>query len=259
MLCASYLFPKRRGWFWARLRLGLLDRLDTLRRRPEPGRLKEGILDLSSFVFRCTGCSDPEMSPKLFRLSLITCSSHEILNEDSRFWLVSCISCRLRRLHEHNIFRHRISKDLKSSRANLICKFLTQLEFRDKSLTRSSRKLQQFLSTHWNDPVIEAMERLAWSWLILLNHDTWNACQDHDKIMARSSRSWQDLDKITMICHGSYQGYHVKNSIKPFSVIDRIPTSWKACLWMWRAKIISEISKNKRQIASKIWNKVWNV
>ena len=39
---------------------------------------------------------------------------------------------------------------------------------------------------------------------IIANHDTWNACQDHGKIMARS---WQVLDKITMVCHDSYQGY----------------------------------------------------
>ena len=44
------------------------------------------------------------------------------------------------------------------------------------------------------------------------------------KIMARSC-------EITMICHGSYQSYHVKNSIEPFADIDRLP-SWKACLWM---------------------------
>ena len=43
------------------------------------------------------------------------------------------------------------------------------------------------------------------------------------------ARSWQDLDRITMVCNGSYQGYHVKNSFKPFSGIDRVP-SWKACL-----------------------------
>ena len=61
---------------------------------------------------------------------------------------------------------------------------------------------------------------------IMANYDTWNACQDLGKIMARS---WQDLDKITVVCHDSYQGYHVKNSIKPFSVIDRVP-NWKACL-----------------------------
>ena len=56
---------------------------------------------------------------------------------------------------------------------------------------------------------------------IMANHDTWNTCQDHDKIMTRSS---QDLDKITMVCHGPYQGHHVRNrrSIEPFSVI--VPT-----------------------------------
>ena len=47
----------------------------------------------------------------------------------------------------------------------------------------------------------------------MANHDTSNACQDHGM--------------ITMVCLDSYQGYHVKNSIKPFSVIDRVPTSWK--------------------------------
>ena len=39
---------------------------------------------------------------------------------------------------------------------------------------------------------------------IMANHDTWNACQDHGKIMARSwqdhgkimARSWQDHGKI---------------------------------------------------------------
>ena len=50
---------------------------------------------------------------------------------------------------------------------------------------------------------------------IMANHDTSNACQDHGK--------------VTVVCHGSCQGYHVKNSIEPFSVIDRVP-SWKACL-----------------------------
>ena len=53
----------------------------------------------------------------------------------------------------------------------------------------------------------------------MANHDTWNSCQDHGKIMARS---WQDLGKITMVCHGPCQGYHVKNSIEPFSVIVRV-------------------------------------
>ena len=53
----------------------------------------------------------------------------------------------------------------------------------------------------------------------MANHDTWNACQDHGKIMARS---WQDLGKITMVCHGPCQGYHVKSSIEPFSVIVRV-------------------------------------
>ena len=48
--------------------------------------------------------------------------------------------------------------------------------------------------------------------------------------MERLPRSWQDLNKVTMVCHGSYQEYQVKNSIKPFSVIDRVPTNWKACL-----------------------------
>ena len=48
---------------------------------------------------------------------------------------------------------------------------------------------------------------------IMANHDTWNAFQDHGKIMARS---WQDLDKITMVCYDSYQGYHVESLIKPF-------------------------------------------
>ena len=47
--------------------------------------------------------------------------------------------------------------------------------------------------------------------------------------MVPLSRSWQDLDKIIMVCHCSYQGYHVKYSIEPLSVINRVP-SWKACL-----------------------------
>ena len=37
---------------------------------------------------------------------------------------------------------------------------------------------------------------------IMANHDTWNACQDHGKIMARS---WQDLGKIL---GGSWQDNH---------------------------------------------------
>ena len=35
---------------------------------------------------------------------------------------------------------------------------------------------------------------------IMANHDTWNACQDHGKIMARS---WQDHGKTTMVTHVS--------------------------------------------------------
>ena len=56
------------------------------------------------------------------------------------------------------------------------------------------------------------------------------------------SRSWQDLDKITMVCHGSYQGYHVKNSIEPFSVIGRVLVgihrffSWKACRHVYESR-----------------------
>ena len=46
---------------------------------------------------------------------------------------------------------------------------------------------------------------------IMANHDTWNACQDHDKIM-------EDHGKITMVCCGSYQGYHVKSSIEPNNI-----------------------------------------
>ena len=53
---------------------------------------------------------------------------------------------------------------------------------------------------------------------IMASHDTWNACQDHDKIMARSwqdhgkimARSWQDLGKITMVRHVNfYQWYNL--------------------------------------------------
>ena len=35
---------------------------------------------------------------------------------------------------------------------------------------------------------------------IIANHDTWNACQD--------------LDKIAIVYQDSYQGCHVKNSMK---------------------------------------------
>ena len=49
----------------------------------------------------------------------------------------------------------------------------------------------------------------------MANHDTWNACQDHGKIMARS---WQDNHGLSWFC----QGYHVKNLIEPFSVIVRV-------------------------------------
>ena len=31
--------------------------------------------------------------------------------------------------------------------------------------------------------------------------------------MVPLSRSMQHFDKIIMVCHGSYQGYHVQNSI----------------------------------------------
>ena len=41
----------------------------------------------------------------------------------------------------------------------------------------------------------------------MANHDTWNAGQDHGKIMARS---WQDLDKIAMVYQDYYQGCNVK-------------------------------------------------
>ena len=82
---------------------------------------------------------------------------------------------------------------------------------------------------------------------IMANQDTWNACQDHGKsrYMKRLPRSWQDLDKITMGCHGSYQEYHVKDSIEPFSVIASVLVgihrffSWKACSHVWEDGIRS--------------------
>ena len=62
-------------------------------------------------------------------------------------------------------------------------------------------------SCHWL-----IMAPLSRSWLIMI-HGTLA------KIMARS---WQDLGKITMVCHGPCQGCHVKNWIEPFSVIARV-------------------------------------
>ena len=56
------------------------------------------------------------------------------------------------------------------------------------------------------------MVPLSQSWLIMI-HGTLA------KIMARS---WQDLGKITIVCHGPCQGYHVKILIEPFSVIVRV-------------------------------------
>ena len=40
--------------------------------------------------------------------------------------------------------------------------------------------------------------------------------------MERLPRSWQDFGKISVVCHGPCQGYHVKNSIEPLSVFDRV-------------------------------------
>ena len=60
------------------------------------------------------------------------------------------------------------------------------------------------------------MVPLSRSWQIMI----------HGTLVKITARSWQDLDKITMVCHGSYQGYHVKNSIEPFSVIESVP-KWK--------------------------------
>ena len=49
---------------------------------------------------------------------------------------------------------------------------------------------------------------------------------NHGTLVKIIARPWQNLDKITMVSHGSYRGYHTKNSIEPFSVIDRVP-NWK--------------------------------
>ena len=62
---------------------------------------------------------------------------------------------------------------------------------------------------------------------IMASHDTWNVCQDHGK--------------ITVVCHGSYQGYYQdKNSMKPFPAIGRIPISLKASLCMCLPGITSK-------------------
>ena len=73
------------------------------------------------------------------------------------------------------------------------------------------------------------MVNLAKSWLTMLPLSRLWQIMIHGTLVKIMTRSWQDLDKITMVCHGPYQGYHVRKSIEPFSVIDRVP-SWKAFL-----------------------------
>ena len=67
------------------------------------------------------------------------------------------------------------------------------------------------------------MVNLAKSWLTMVPLSRSWLIMIHGTLAKIMARSWQDLDKIIMVCHGSYQGCHVKNSIKPFSVIDRVP------------------------------------
>ena len=57
------------------------------------------------------------------------------------------------------------------------------------------------------------MVPLSRSWQIMIYGTHVKIMANHD-IWERMSRSWQDLEKITMLCHGSYQGYYVKNSKK---------------------------------------------
>ena len=61
------------------------------------------------------------------------------------------------------------------------------------------------------------MINLAKSWLTMVPFSrSWLI------MMERLPKSWQDLGKITMVCHGRCQGYHVKDTIEPFSVIARV-------------------------------------
>ena len=57
------------------------------------------------------------------------------------------------------------------------------------------------------------------------------------------------MDKITMVCHGSDQGYHVKDTIEPFSVIVRVRpflegpsmNAWKPGKpWLYKTGITSK-------------------
>ena len=56
------------------------------------------------------------------------------------------------------------------------------------------------------------MVHLSRSWQIMI----------HGTLVTTKARSWQDLDKITMAFDGSYQGYHIKSSIKPILVISHV-------------------------------------
>ena len=73
------------------------------------------------------------------------------------------------------------------------------------------------------------MVNLAKSWLTMVPLSRSWQIIIHGTLVKIMARSWQDLDKVTMVCHDSYQGYDVKNSNKLFSVIDHVP-SWKSCL-----------------------------
>ena len=66
------------------------------------------------------------------------------------------------------------------------------------------------------------MVNLAKSWLTMVPLSRSWLIMIHGTLAKIMARSWQDLRKITMVCHGPCQGYHVKNSIEPFSVIVRV-------------------------------------
>ena len=63
------------------------------------------------------------------------------------------------------------------------------------------------------------MVNLAKSWLTMVPSQRSWLIMIYGTLAKIMARSWQDLGKITMVCHGLCQGYHVKNSIEPFSVI----------------------------------------
>ena len=61
--------------------------------------------------------------------------------------------------------------------------------------------------------LVKIMVNLAKSWLTMVPLSRSWLIMIHGTLAKIMARSWQDLDKITMVCHDSYQGYHVKDSI----------------------------------------------